>query len=442
MATSDSASTLQRLEHLHPKLIDLSLGRIERLAAALGNPHEQLPPVIHVAGTNGKGSVIAYLKAMLEAAGLRVHVYTSPHLRAFNERISLAGPGCAAPIAEDALSDVLERVERANAGEPITFFEITTAAAFLAFAENPADIVILETGLGGRLDATNIVSKPALSVITPISIDHADFLGGTVAQIAAEKAGIIKPGVPCVVARQPDEALDPIVSHASELRAPILAGGSSWDAFEQHGRLVFQDEKALIDLPLPRLIGRHQIENAGIAVAAARNLPGFEIRESDIAKGLNDVSWPARLQRLGPGALHALTFPNSELWLDGGHNPSAAQALAGAMAELEERVPCSLHLIIGMMSNKDAAAFLAPFAGLTEFVATVAIPGQPNAYTADELSTMARHQSLFAEPARDLEDAFNLSRSVAQGPVRILMTGSLYFAGKVLEAHQHGLARI
>jgi dihydrofolate synthase/folylpolyglutamate synthase len=442
LATSDSASTLQRLEHLHPKLIDLSLGRIERLAAALGNPHEQLPPVIHVAGTNGKGSVIAYLKAMLEAAGLRVHVYTSPHLRAFNERISLAGPGCAAPIAEDALSDVLERVERANAGEPITFFEITTAAAFLAFAENPADIVILETGLGGRLDATNIVSKPALSVITPISIDHADFLGGTVAQIAAEKAGIIKPGVPCVVARQPDEALDPIVSHASELRAPILAGGSSWDAFEQHGRLVFQDEKALIDLPLPRLIGRHQIENAGIAVAAARNLPGFEIRESDIAKGLNDVSWPARLQRLGPGALHALTFPNSELWLDGGHNPSAAQALAGAMAELEERVPCSLHLIIGMMSNKDAAAFLAPFAGLTEFVATVAIPGQPNAYTADELSTMARHQSLFAEPARDLEDAFNLSRSVAQGPVRILMTGSLYFAGKVLEAHQHGLARI
>ncbi len=442
MATPDSATILQRLETLHPKLIDLSLGRIERLAAALGNPHELLPPVIHVAGTNGKGSVIAYLKAMLEAAGLRVHVYTSPHLRAFNERICLAGPDGAAPIADDALIELLERVERANAGDPITFFEITTAAAFLAFAETPADVVILETGLGGRLDATNIVRKPALSVITPISIDHADFLGDTIPLIAAEKAGIIKRGVLCVSARQPDEALNVIVSHASELRAPILAGGSAWDVYEQHGRLVFQDETALIDLPLPRLIGRHQIENAGTAVAAVRNLPGFEISESDIASGLNTVTWPARLQRLGPGALNALTFPHSELWLDGGHNPSAAQALSGAMAELEERVPCPLHLIIGMMSNKDAGQFLAPFAGLSEFVATVTIPGQMNAYTADELSTMARHQGLFAEPARDLEDAFNLSRSIAQGPVRILMTGSLYFAGKVLEAHQHGLARI
>lgn len=442
MSTSDSATILRRLEELHPKLIDLSLGRIERLCAGLGNPQSKLPPVIHVAGTNGKGSVIAYLKAMLEAAGQRVHVYTSPHLRAFNERICLAGPDGAAPIREDALSELLERVERANAGEPITFFEITTAAAFLAFAENPADVVILETGLGGRLDATNIVTKPALSVITPVSIDHADFLGDTIPQIAAEKAGIIKPGVPCVIARQLDDALDAIVTQATELRAPILAGGGAWDAYEQHGRLVFQDDTELIDLPLPRLIGRHQIENAGIAVAAARNLAGFSITAGDIAKGLNNVNWPARLQRLGPGALHALTFPNSELWLDGGHNPSAAQALAGAMAELEERVPCPLHLIVGMMSNKDAGAFLAPFAGLTEFVVTVAIPGQANAYTADELSTMARHQSLLAEPARDLEDAFNLSRSVAQGPVRVLMTGSLYFAGKVLEAHQHGLARI
>jgi len=442
VSRSDSATILRRLEELHPKLIDLSLGRIERLAAALGNPQRHLPPVIHVAGTNGKGSVIACLKAMLEAAGLGVHVYTSPHLRDFNERISLANPAGAAPMPEDALSELLERVERANAGEPITFFEITTAAAFLAFAENPADVVILETGLGGRLDATNIVESPALCVITPISIDHAEFLGDTIAKIATEKAGIIKPGIPSVLARQPDDALEAIVRQASERRAPILAGGSTWDAYEQHGRLVFQDDKELIDLPLPRLIGQHQIENAGIAVAAARHLPGFSIPESAIAMGLNAVAWPARLERLGPGALHALTFPNSELWLDGGHNPSAAQAIAGAMAELEERVPCPLHLIVGMMSNKDAAAFLAPFAGLTEFVASVAIPGQPNAYTADELSTMARHQGLFAEPARDLEDAFNLCRSVGQGPVRILMTGSLYFAGKVLEAHHHGLARI
>jgi len=444
LAANDSSEILKRLEQLHPKLIDLSLGRIERLAGALGNPQEKLPPVIHVAGTNGKGSVIAYLKAILEAAGLRAHVYTSPHLRDFSERICLAGPEGegAMPIAEDALGDLLARVEHANNGEPITFFEITTAAALLAFTEHPADVVILETGLGGRLDATNIIARPALSIITPISIDHCAFLGNTIEQIAAEKAGIIKPGVPCIVARQSDEALDSIAQCARGLQAPVLVSGTAWDAYEQHGRLVFQDTNVLIDLPLPRLIGRHQIENAGIAVAAARHLPGFEINEQAIEKGLATVRWPARLERLGPGALHSLTFPESELWLDGGHNPSAAHVLAGAMAELEERVSCPLHLIIGMMSNKDAAAFLAPFEGLTEFVATLSIPGQPNAYTADELAAMARHQGLFAEPARDLEDAFNLSRGVGQGPIRILMTGSLYFAGKVLEAHQHGLARI
>jgi len=442
VAASDPATILQRLEGLHPKLIDLSLGRIERLAATLGNPHRALPPVIHVAGTNGKGSVVAYLKAMLQAAGQRVHVYTSPHLRNFSERICLAGPDGAQPIGEAALSALLQRVERANKGEPITFFEITTAAAFLAFAEEPADVVILETGLGGRLDATNIVPAPALTVITPVSIDHCGFLGDTLGEIAGEKAGILKPGVPCILARQPDEAIDAIARRASVVRAPILAGGTAWDAYEQHGRLVFQDENELLDLPLPRLIGRHQIENAGLAVAAARHLPGFTIPQEAIARGLGDVAWPARLERLGPGALHSLTFPNSELWLDGGHNPSAAQVLAGAMAELEERVSCPLHLIIGMMSNKDAAEFLAPFNGLAEFVATVCIPGEPNAYTAEELSAMARHQGLFAEPARDMEDAFNLSRSVGQGPVRVLLTGSLYFAGKVLEAHQHGLARI
>lgn len=442
MAASNSATILKRLERLHPKLIDLSLGRIERLAAALGNPHKTLPPVIHVAGTNGKGSVVAYLKAMLEAAGLGVHVYTSPHLRSFSERICLAGPDGAQPIGEDALGALLERVERANNGEPITFFEITTAAAFVAFAEAPADVVILETGLGGRLDATNIVPKPALAVITPVSIDHCAFLGDTLGAIAGEKAGIVKPGVPCVLARQPDEAIEAIARRASLVRAPLLAGGTAWDAYEQHGRLVFQDANELLDLPLPRLIGRHQIENAGLAVAAARHLPGFAIPQEAMAQGLADVTWPARLERLGPGALHSLTFPNSELWLDGGHNPSAAQALAAAMAELEERVSCPLHLIIGMMSNKDAAAFLAPFHGLAEFVATVSIPGQSNAYTAEELSEMARHQGLFAEPARGMEDSFNLSRSVGQGPVRILMTGSLYFAGKVLEAHHHGLARI
>jgi dihydrofolate synthase/folylpolyglutamate synthase len=442
VATPTSAQILSRLEKLHPKLIDLSLERIERLMHALGDPQDRLPPVIHVAGTNGKGSVVAYLRAMFEAAGKRVCVYTSPHLRDFRERIALPAPGGAVPISEAELCAVLDRVEAANAGLPITFFEITTAAAFLAFAEQQADVVILETGLGGRLDATNIVAKPALCVITPVSIDHCSFLGDTVQAISGEKAGIIKPGVPCVVGRQCDAALGVILERAREKGAPLFAYGHGWDVFEQHGRLVFQDGHALIDLPLPRLLGRHQLDNAGIAVAAARQIGHLGLGEDHIAQGLATAVWPGRLERLGPGALYSLTFPGSELWLDGGHNEAAAKALACAMAELEERVSCPLHLIVGMMSTKDAGAFLAPFEGLAEFVVPLSIPGQPNAYTAEELSDMARHQGLFSEPASGLEDAFNLSRSVGRGPVRLLITGSLYLSGVVLEAHEHGLARI
>lgn len=442
MATPRSSEILARLERLHPKLIDLSLDRVLRLAKKLGNPHESLPPVIHVAGTNGKGSVLAYLKAILQAAGYGVHVYTSPHLRDFRERIALAGPQGAQPISEAELTALLERVEAANGNDPITFFEITTAAAFLAFSEHPADIVLLETGLGGRLDATNIVSKPALTVITPVSIDHCSYLGNTLPSIAAEKAGILKPGVTSIIGRQPPEAIDVIAKRAGEVGAPLLIAGQAWDAYEQHGRLIFQNANTLIDLALPRLAGRHQIDNAGMAVAAARQLRGFTITEEHLSRGLAEAVWAARLERLGPGALYSLTFPGSELWLDGGHNPAAAEALACAMSELQERVSCPLHLIVGMMSNKDAAKFFEPFYGLTEFVATISIPGQPNAYTADELAAMARHQDLFAEPAGDLEDALNMSRSVAQGPVRVLLTGSLYFAGVVLEAHEHGLARI
>ncbi|MGI9382276.1 MAG: bifunctional folylpolyglutamate synthase/dihydrofolate synthase, partial [Methyloligellaceae bacterium] len=278
----DSGLLLARMHELHPKLIDLSLDRIEQLLDTLGNPHLALPPVIHVAGTNGKGSVVAFLKAMLEAAGHRVHAFISPHLISFHERIVLAAPEGGRPISEDALVDVLQRAEIANQGSSITFFEITTAAAFLAFSESPADFLILETGLGGRLDATNVVPQPALTVLTSISIDHTSFLGETLAEIADEKAGILKPGVPCVVARQDPIALARIEKRAEEVDAPLISAGRDWDAYEQHGRLIYQTTTALVDLPLPRLAGRHQIDNAGAAISVIRAL----FRDPRVARAL------------------------------------------------------------------------------------------------------------------------------------------------------------
>ncbi len=434
-----TAELLARFEHLHPKSIDLSLDRIHRLLTALGNPHKAMAPAIHVAGTNGKGSVVAFLRAILEAAGLQVHVFTSPHLRQFNERIALAAKGGAQPIGERALHDVLARAEAANAGSPITFFEITTAAAFLAFAEHPADIVLLETGLGGRLDATNVVEHPKLTAITPVSIDHTNFLGNTIEAIAAEKAGILKAGSPCIVARQPDAALGVIKFRAREVGVPLIIAGEQWDAYEQHGRLVFQDGRELLDLPLPRLAGGHQIGNAGTAIAAARALDGVGIAEEHLEKGLLSAVWPARLERLSHGPLHQLVPPGSEIWLDGGHNFAAGEVLARALADLEERVSRPLHLIVGMMSTKDASGFLNHFENLASFIATVDIPGQPNAYTAQELCAMARHMGFYAEPAGGLRQALELCFREAKEPVRILITGSLYLSGHVLEAQDHGL---
>lgn len=440
LPASGNAELLLRFAHLHPKSIDLSLERVERLLAALDNPHQALPPVIHVAGTNGKGSVVAFLKATLEAARLKVHVFTSPHLRHFNERIVLAGARGARPIGERALRNVLKRTEKANNGHPITFFEITTAAAFLAFAEHPADVVLLETGLGGRLDATNVIANPALTVLTPISIDHTSFLGDTIEDIAFEKAGILKPGTPCVVARQPDAALEVIKERAAKTGAPLITCGEQWDAYEQHGRVVFQDGRELVDLPLPRLTGRHQIDNAGTAIAAARALSGFKLSAENVAKGLTTAVWPARMERLNRGVMHELLPAGSEIWLDGGHNAAAGEVLANALADLEDRVSRPLHLIVGMMSTKDAAGFLDHFQNLASFIATVDIPNQPNAYTAEELCAMARHKGFFAEPAATLRQALELCAREAQEPVRILITGSLYLSGHVLEAQEHGLS--
>jgi dihydrofolate synthase/folylpolyglutamate synthase len=442
MRTSDEL--LAELKRLHPRLIDLSLDRLEGLLAKLGHPERRLPPVIHVAGTNGKGSVSAFLKAMLEAAGLRVHVYTSPHLVRFHERIALAGPiagpgGRARPIGETELVDRLADVQRINAGDPITFFEITTAAAFLAFAEAPADAVILEVGLGGRLDATNVVARPALSIITPISLDHADKLGATIAEIAREKAGILKTGTAVVVSAQPPEALEVIRTRAREVIAPLSVWGEDFEAFEQNSRLVFQSAERLLDLPLPALLGQHQIGNAGTAIAAALRLSWLGLSDTAIEQGLRQVRWPARMQRLADGPLAGLLKPCSELWLDGGHNPAGGRAIAQTLAELEERAPKEVSLVAGMVGNKDAASFLEHFRGLARRIVTVPIPASPEpAYAPVELAAAAASIGFAATPAADIESALRRLQGPAEPPQRILICGSLYLAGHVL-ALQEGV---
>ncbi len=353
MTAETSDRVLERLGRLHPKLIDLSLGRIERLLAALGNPQDALPPVVHVAGTNGKGSTVATLRACLEAAGYRVHAYTSPHLVRFHERIRLAGR----LIDEDALLALLEECERVNGGTPITYFEITTAAALLAFARNPADIVLLETGLGGRLDATNVIQRPAATAITPISLDHQAFLGDTIAAIAGEKAGILKPGAPAVVAPQPPEAEAVIEARAAGLDAPLLRWRREWRCEAAGDGMRYAGPRWRLDLPLPSLAGAHQIVNAGTAIACLEALAEFSLPPEAIAAGLRHIEWPARLQRLGRGPLVAMLPAGWELWLDGGHNPGAGAVLAAAVALWRDR---PLHLIVGMLNTKDAAGFLAP----------------------------------------------------------------------------------
>lgn len=432
MTTSDAL--LQRLRGLHPKLIDLSLDRIEVLLEKLNSPHLRLPPVIHVAGTNGKGSTCAYLKAMLEAADRRVHVYTSPHLVRFHERIALPGPdGKARPIDEAYLVDILTRTETANAGAPITFFEITTAAAFLAFSETPADALILEVGLGGRLDTTNVVTQPALTVITSISLDHTQLLGETVEQIAAEKAGIMKRGVTCVVAPQTDDVMDVLRSAARKIRAPLAAAGEQFTIFTQHGRLIVQGDDHLMDLPMPALMGPHQIENAGTAAISAHLLrERFGLVEETIARGLQDARWPARMQQLTAGRLANLLSEGSELWLDGGHNPDAARVVATALADLEERASRPLWLVSGILKSKDAQGFFAPFRGLARRVICVPIPGDDGAAEPEQLAASAQSAGLDAATAADVPEAILAAQSQAGEPIRILLCGSLHFAGHVL----------
>ena len=430
---------LGELKQLHPLLIDLSLDRIRQLLAKLGHPERRLPPVIHIAGTNGKGSTVAFLKAMAEASGLRTHAYISPHLVRFHERISLASPdGRSRPIEETALVELLGRVAGVNDGAPMTFFEITTAAAFVAFAEHPADVVVLETGLGGDFDATNVVDRPALTIITPISMDHADKLGATIAAIASTKAGILKPDVPAVISRQEPEALEVIRQEARKLKAPLMTWDEDFTAFEQAGRLLFQSESELLDLPLPALAGPHQIVNAGAAVAAAIALRSLGFTDAGIASGLKTAAWPARFQRLQTSELRlGVDCDEMELWLDGGHNPAGGRALAETVAALEERSSKPLHLVVGMMGQKDAQGFLAPFVGQVAHVWTVPIPGaheQP--FDPVQLAQISRQLGMPATTVSSVraaldEIAFNL-RDGDAGAVRVLICGSLYLAGNVL----------
>jgi dihydrofolate synthase/folylpolyglutamate synthase len=427
-------SIVARLMALHPKRIDLSLDRIERLLAALDHPERRLPPVIHVAGTNGKGSTVAFLRAMLEAAGRRTHVYTSPHLVRYNERFRLGGDGRLATDAE--LGAALEECERANGGAPITVFEITTAAAFLLFARHPADVLVLEVGLGGRLDATNVIERPLASVITPIAVDHTDFLGDTLDKIAAEKAGIIKRGVPVIVAAQHRDALAVIERQAARLQAPLKIAGEDWTATEERGRMVYQDDNGLIDLPAPKLYGRHQFENAGLAIATLRALPSLKVPAVAYEAGVVKADWPARMQRLAQGRLVDLVPPGSELWLDGGHNPDGGRAVAAALADLEERVSRPLVLIVGMLTTKDNTGFLRNFTGLARRLIAVPVPGQEKGMAAEDLAAAARAIGLPATSRDDLTAALEAAGKLGlDPPPRILITGSLYLAGEVLKAN-------
>ena len=424
-------SILARLLALHPRRIDLSLDRMLRVLERLGHPERRVPPVIHVAGTNGKGSTIAFLRAMLEVAGKSVHVYTSPNLVRINERFRLGQADGGLLVSDEELADALAECERANGDAPITIFEIETAAAFVLFARHSADMLLLEVGLGGRLDATNVIERPLASVITPVSMDHVEFLGDTIERIAAEKAGILRASVPAVIAPQSDEALAVIERLAAKVRAPLYAAGQHWTANMEHGRLVYQDEQGLFDLPPPKLFGRHQYDNAGTAIAALR-AAGIRLPMKAVEQGLTWVEWPARLQRITTGKLAALAPAGAELWLDGGHNAEGGRAIAAALADLEERVSRPLVLVVGMLTTKDREAFLRNFTGLVRRVLGVPIH-QDKGVPAEEIAAAAQSAGMPADAAPGIAEALVAIGQLGFDPApRILITGSLYLAGEVL----------
>lgn len=423
MTQTGSDAILERMMALHPKVIDLTLDRVWRLLEALDNPQNAMPPVIHLAGTNGKGSTQAMIRAGLEAMGKRVHAYTSPHLARFHERIRLAGK----LISEEALTAFLDECYAKNGGESITYFEITTCAALLAFARIPADYTLLEVGLGGRLDATNVIDTPAVTIITPVDLDHQQFLGETLAEIAGEKAGIIKRGVPCVVGPQKPEGLEVIEARAERLGAPLLAYGQQWHVGTENGRLIYQDEQGLLDLPLPNLPGPHQIMNAGAALATLRHLGADEAAcEAAVTKAF----WPARMQRLKTGPL-VEAAGDSDLWLDGGHNPAAGEAIAATLAQMPKR---ETHLICGMLNTKDIGGYLRPLAPHVASLHAVSIPGEANTLPADVTAAAATKAGIIAHEAHSVSEALADIRAQNKES-RILICGSLYLAGNILRSN-------
>jgi len=435
MTTLSADSEIERLMALHPKGFDLSLDRITRLLERLGNPQDRMPPVIHVAGTNGKGSVAAFSRALLEAAGKGVHVHTSPHLVNWHERYRLAAPGGGRLVADEVLAEAIARVAAANRGETITVFEILTAVTFILFSEHPADAVIIEVGLGGRFDATNVVSRPAVSVITPISLDHEAYLGDRVELIAAEKAGIIKPGRPVVVGAQEfDAAQEVLVETAQRLGCPVSVYGQDFVAFEENGRMIYQDEQGLMDLSPPRLAGRHQYANAAAAIAAVK-AAGFEVTQAAAERAMGEVAWPGRMQRLPQGRLSDLGPSGAEIWIDGGHNPGAGVVVAEALAEQEEKFPRPLFLIAGMINTKDQVGYFRAFHGMVRHVYTVPVTHSEAGVPNDELALRAAEGGLSAEPVGSVANALMLLRDTwnsAETPPRILIGGSLYLVGEVL----------
>lgn len=434
-----AAHRIERLLEKHPKGFDLSLERISRLLEALGNPQDKLPPIIHVAGTNGKGSATAFARALLEAEGLAVHVHTSPHLVNWHERYRLGRKGEAGQLVDDAtLSDAVAQVTEANGEHMITVFEILTAVTFVLFAEHPADAVILEVGLGGRFDATNVITKPAVSLIMPVSLDHQSYLGDKVEIIAAEKAGIIKRGCPVVIGYQSsDDARQVMIDIADRLRCPVSVFGQDFLAYQEHGRMVYQDESGLIDLALPRLPGRHQIANAAAAIKAVREA-GFALSDQAVEKAMTSVTWPARMQRLTQGDLMRFAPEKAELWLDGGHNPGAGVVIAEALAELEERDPRPLYLITGMINTKDPVGYFEAFSGMARQVYTVAISSSDSGIDHETLADAARRAGLEALPVASVAEGLKAIKEQVKDEViapRILIGGSLYLAGDVLAAN-------
>ncbi len=426
---------IERLMALHPKGYDLSLDRIRRLLARLGNPQERLPPVLHIAGTNGKGSASAFSRALLEAAGLKVHVHTSPHLVNWHERYRMAAEGGGKLVDDDVFAEALQRIAKANDGQPITVFEILTAATFILFSEHPADAVVLEVGLGGRFDATNVIDKPAVSLIMPISLDHEAYLGDRVELIAAEKAGIIKPGCPVIIGNQDnDDAERVLVERAERLDCPLQVYGQDFLAYEENRRMIYQDTSGLMDLPAPRLRGRHQYANAAAAIAAVR-AAGFEVTEETASKAMTSVYWPGRMQQLPAGTLADLAPKDAEIWIDGGHNPGAGGVVAEALAELEDRSPRPLVLISGMLNTKDQTGYFRSFKGLARRVYTVPVSMSEASTPNAELAVRAEAAGLPAEPVNSVQNALMLLRDSwpeNETPPRILICGSLYLVGEVL----------